>query len=145
MKRPGQMLRQVLSSVMVKPATFNYPAEKLKMPERFRGRLKFCAEKCIGCKLCMKDCPSGAITIRKVGEKQFEADIDLSKCIYCGQCVDSCMKKALEITPEFELAQLSRGALRVTCKRDAAPGDAAQPQGGGPTRDDPSGETPKQP
>ena len=61
----------------------------------------------------MRDCPSGAIEIRKLGEKQFEAEINLAKCIYCGQCVDSCLKQALEITAEFELARLDLAQLKV--------------------------------
>jgi len=142
MKRPGRMLAQVLESVVSKPATVRYPFVKIMMPEKFRGRLKFCAEKCIGCKLCMRDCPTGAIAIRKVGDKQFEADIDLAKCIYCAQCVDSCMKKALEATPEFELASLSRGSLRVTFRGDPA----ARPAAGEPPgeeRAEPPSDAPK--
>ena len=111
--RPGMMIELVLRSLFKKPATVNYPAEKMPMPEHFRGKLKFDASKCIGCLLCMKDCPTNAITIKKVGEKQFEAEIDLGKCIYCAQCVDSCPKKALDITPEFELAQLDRNKLKI--------------------------------
>jgi formate hydrogenlyase subunit 6/NADH:ubiquinone oxidoreductase subunit I len=61
----------------------------------------------------MRDCPSTAIQIRKVGEKRFECEIDLSKCIYCAQCVDGCPKKSLETTTEFELAALDRGTLKV--------------------------------
>ena len=114
MRRPGRMIREVLRSVLRKPATEKYPARPAPMPGKFRGKLKFDASKCIGCKMCMRDCPSGAITIRKVGDKQFEADIDLGKCIYCAQCVDSCMKKALEITGEYELAQLDREKLKQT-------------------------------
>ena len=114
MKRPGKMLQQVVVSAFRKAATVRYPAVKIKMPEKFRGRLKFCAEKCIGCKMCVRDCPTGAIAIRKVGEKQFEADIDMGKCVYCAQCVDSCPKKALEATGNFELAQLQRDKLKET-------------------------------
>jgi formate hydrogenlyase subunit 6/NADH:ubiquinone oxidoreductase subunit I len=61
----------------------------------------------------MKDCPSGAITITKTGEKEFQAEIDLSRCIYCAQCVDSCPKKALEITEAVELAQLDPSKLKI--------------------------------
>ncbi|MFA5840066.1 MAG: 4Fe-4S binding protein [Candidatus Margulisiibacteriota bacterium] len=110
----GAMLKQLLSSVLKKPATELYPFVKSAPIQNFRGKIKFYPEKCIGCQICMKDCPSKAITINKVGEKQFECVIDLSKCIYCAQCVDSCPKKALEATGNFELAQLDRSKLKET-------------------------------
>ena len=114
MIRPGKMIQQVLKSLFKKPATEGYPFAKFEMPENFRGKLKFYPERCIGCKMCMRDCPSNAITIRKVADKVFEADIDLGRCIYCAQCVDSCPKKALEATCEFELASIDREKLKVT-------------------------------
>ena len=83
------------------------------MPDKFRGKIMFHPERCIGCQMCVRDCPSGAIEIKKVGDKKFECHIDLGKCIYCAQCVDSCMKKALEATKEFELAVLDREKLKV--------------------------------
>jgi formate hydrogenlyase subunit 6/NADH:ubiquinone oxidoreductase subunit I len=113
MKKPGAMAREVLRHLFKKPATENYPFTKKEKPEKFRGMLTFHPEKCIGCKICMKDCPANAITITKVADKQFEAEIRLDKCIYCAQCVDSCPKKALESTKEFELAQLSKTKLKV--------------------------------
>jgi formate hydrogenlyase subunit 6/NADH:ubiquinone oxidoreductase subunit I len=113
MKTPGKIAGQLIQSIFKKPATINYPAQRSGMPEGFRGKLKFNPQKCIGCKMCMRDCPTGAIEIIKVGEKKFEAHINLGKCIYCGQCVDSCMKKALEITDEFELARLEPDQLKI--------------------------------
>ena len=112
--KPGKMLFEVLRSAFKRPVTTKYPAKKLEMADKFRGKLIFYPEKCIGCKLCMRDCPSDAITITKVGEKKFEAEINLGKCIYCAQCVDTCPKKALESTKDVELAQLDKEKLKMT-------------------------------
>lgn len=117
--KPGKMIKQVLRSSLKKPATLDYPRKKHDMPEGFRGKLKFSSDKCIGCRMCMRDCPSGAINIKKIDEHKFEAEIDLGKCIYCAQCVDSCIKKALAVTKEYELAQLEPGKLKVILHDDS--------------------------
>lgn len=127
MKLPGKMLRLLLRSGMSKPVTVRYPTVAVKMPAHFRGKLMFYAERCIGCKMCERDCPSGAIKIRKVGDKIFEADIDMGKCVYCAQCVDSCPKDALASTGEFELAQLKRDDLKEVFRAEPKPQDGAEP------------------
>lgn len=121
MIHPGKMVREVLTSLFRKPATVFYPYVKVLMPDRFRGKIKFTPSRCIGCKLCMRDCPTNCITITKVGDKQFQADFDLDRCIYCAQCVDTCPKDALEATAEYELAQLQRNKLKVTFHADPTP------------------------
>ncbi|MEW6008921.1 MAG: electron transfer flavoprotein subunit alpha [Candidatus Omnitrophota bacterium] len=54
--------------------------------------IKVLADKCTGCKLCLKACPVSAITI--VGKK---AVIDLEKCTLCSACVDACKFSAIVI------------------------------------------------
>jgi formate hydrogenlyase subunit 6/NADH:ubiquinone oxidoreductase subunit I len=131
MTHPGAMIMQILSSIFKRPATTRYPHTKAEVPERFRGKIRFKPELCIGCKICMRDCPSNAITITKVGEGRFQCEIDLAKCIYCAQCVDSCPKKALESTNEFELAALDGKKLKA--KFDAAkPSQDGKDKSGGP-------------
>lgn len=118
MIRPGMMLKQVLGSLFKKSATSRYPFKKSAMPDHYRGKIIFHPQLCIGCQMCVKDCPSNAIAIRKTGDRCFEADFNLAKCIYCAQCVDSCAKKALESTKEFELAVLDKNKLKVTFSAD---------------------------
>jgi formate hydrogenlyase subunit 6/NADH:ubiquinone oxidoreductase subunit I len=110
--RPGKILREVLGSVFRRPATLNYPKIKSPECEGFRGKLKHIPQNCIGCKMCMRDCPAFAIEIKPAGEKKFIAEIDYSRCICCCQCVDICPKKALVATPDFELAQLNPARLK---------------------------------
>ncbi len=49
-----------------------------------------CAISCIGCKLCEKNCPTGAITV-----KNNVAVIDYDKCTSCGTCVAKCPRKLI--------------------------------------------------
>ncbi|MBN2452911.1 MAG: 4Fe-4S binding protein [Candidatus Omnitrophica bacterium] len=118
MIRPGKMIKQVLQSLFMKPATLLYPFKKSPMPEHFRGEIIFHPELCIGCQMCVRDCPSRAIKIKKTEDNKFEAEIDLGKCIYCAQCVMSCPKKALESTKEFELAVLDKSKLKIIFSAD---------------------------
>jgi formate hydrogenlyase subunit 6/NADH:ubiquinone oxidoreductase subunit I len=142
MKWPGRMAAEVLRHVAQKPATLNYPAEKVTMPADYRGKIVFHAARCVGCKLCQKDCPACALRIEKVSDKRFRAVFELDRCIYCAQCVDSCNKDALESTRDFELATLDRKDLHVVFEpaplpavaTPPAPAAAAAPAGAPPGR-----------
>jgi len=113
MKRSGKILPEALKNMVQKPATVDYPANRADVFTDVRGKLVFDITKCVGCKLCVRECPAKAIQIERVGEKQFKAILQLDRCIFCGQCVDSCNKGALECTPEFELAGFDRKDMEV--------------------------------
>ena len=49
-------------------------------------------DKCVGCSLCSRKCPAGAIS----GEIKKTFSIDSEKCIKCGQCIDACRFGAVE-------------------------------------------------
>ena len=51
-----------------------------------------CSSGCIGCKICEKNCPHGAI---KVIDNV--AHIDFEICNHCGVCAEKCPKKIIKI------------------------------------------------
>ena len=53
--------------------------------------VKVNSDKCIGCRLCLRVCPSGAMkmNLRK-------AEIDQEKCIGCLECMKICPRDAIE-------------------------------------------------
>jgi len=117
------MLGPVLKQMFKKPWTNKFPAKyqpssttkyleavgagKAKInppiptPPNFRGKIKYDKDKCIGCNLCIKVCPCGAIE-SKPEEKKIK--IYLSRCCFCSQCNDVCPVKCLSMSDEFLLA-----------------------------------------
>lgn len=51
---------------------------------------KACTVACIGCGICVKNCPTDAIRV-----ENFHAITDYEKCISCGVCMEKCPKKAI--------------------------------------------------
>lgn len=95
-----------------KPVTFNYPEEKPRVSERFRGEHRLTKDengnmKCVACYMCATACPALCITIEaQAAPPEWEGrdkipkvfEIDMLKCIYCGFCVEACPKEAIEMT-----------------------------------------------
>lgn len=54
--------------------------------------MKACQTGCIGCGICIRNCPQGAVRV-----ENFHAVIDHEKCIGCGACQEKCPKKAIVV------------------------------------------------
>ena len=60
-------------------------------------RPKIVPNKCKGCSICSKICPTQAITMKTDKNGEIYAYIDYAKCIFCNKCYTACPYKKVDI------------------------------------------------
>ena len=106
-------LMMVMRHLFKKPITQEYPEKRRQIPTAFRG--KPVVKGCVGCGVCKKVCPAGAISFHK----DFDGNVtsytfDLKKCIFCGNCAFYCPHQAITMSGEYELGTNNDLDLKLT-------------------------------
>ncbi len=118
---------EVLRQFLKKPATNLFPAKYLppsvteflqkaaagevavhppvETPVKFRGKITYDRDACIGCKLCTRVCPAHAIEFLPETKT---VRIYVTQCIFCAQCNDACPVSCLHMSGEFMIATENR-------------------------------------
>jgi len=104
-----------------KRETVQYPEEKPDLAPRYRGRIILSRdpdgnERCVACYLCAVACPVDCIALQATEDEDGRRypewfRINFSRCIYCGFCEDACPTYAIQLTPDFEMAEYDRNNL----------------------------------
>lgn len=87
-----------LKNMLKGPATVSYPEKAREFPERYRGHVENDISRCILCGMCMRGCPSGAITVSR---KDYTWEIHPFSCVQCDNCVEVCPAKCLSMKPGY--------------------------------------------
>ena len=120
-----QLLRQLFSRAFTNP----FPAEHMPpsltealsgraslnppvpVGKRFRGRLNYDRDKCVGCRLCVKVCPARATDYQEETKKIV---IHNDRCCFCAQCTEICPVKCLVMSDEYMISSYNRRENVVT-------------------------------
>lgn len=94
----------IKEAILPQTVTSHYPRERRRMPDCFRGYLRFDPEMCISCFQCSFICPANAIGMREAPDNRYYPTIDYGKCIFCYFCLDSCPGGALKPTKVHDVA-----------------------------------------
>ena len=114
-----------LKNLFSKPVTSNYPFEPASYPERSRGHIEIDINKCILCGICMRKCPSGAITVDRAGKTW---SIERMGCVQCENCVGACPKKCLSIQPGYTAPSTEMTVYKFDIPGAKAPAKPAAPK-----------------
>ncbi len=96
------LISWLFRNLLSRPMTNRFPkAPPVPVPEGFRGKLVYDPDKCIGCQLCVRVCPTQ--TIKFIPDKKKIA-FWVGRCVFCSQCVEVCPTSALAMSKEFLLA-----------------------------------------
>ena len=104
-----------------KRATVQYPEQRRRLPPRWRGRIILSRdpdgqERCVGCYLCAVACPVGCISLQATEDEHGRRypeffRINFSRCIFCGYCEEACPTYAIQLTPDYEMAEYVRSSM----------------------------------
>src|SRR5256714_12053476 len=104
-----------------KRITVQYPEQKPYLAPRFRGRIILSrdpdgGERCVACNLCAVACPVGCIALQATEDEKGRRypeffRINFSRCIFCGYCEEACPTYAIQLTPDYEMAEYDRNNM----------------------------------
>jgi Ni,Fe-hydrogenase III small subunit/NAD-dependent dihydropyrimidine dehydrogenase PreA subunit len=90
-----------------KKRTISFPRSEPTLPDRFRGRPVIEDSLCpADCRACIDSCPTDAIRRGPEG-----LSLDMGRCLFCGDCAQTCPGRAIRHTADYRLATRNRQDL----------------------------------
>jgi Ni,Fe-hydrogenase III small subunit/NAD-dependent dihydropyrimidine dehydrogenase PreA subunit len=104
--------------VRVSQGSQTIPDPRLARPVGLRAKPVIGAAACAsGCQACVDACPAQAITLAPGAVEPVQ--IDLGRCMLCGDCAPVCPSRKLGFNADFRLASTDRSGLLLGASRPA--------------------------
>ena len=117
---------RIIKSTIHRPVTIMYPYEKEWVPDNYRGRPGLRFDRCLGCGICVRACPTTCIELVEVADDEGNMvkrpQVNVGRCMMCGYCAEYCPVDAMTTTTDYELAEFSRKDLIYDPRRLAFEG-----------------------
>lgn len=102
------LLPNIAEALFSKPETIAYPAVSHRPSANYRGSVSIITENCVGCGLCVLECPAAALLLEKVSKGCFRLDHYRDRCTSCGQCELSCKFDSIYLDNTYKEASADR-------------------------------------
>ncbi len=105
------MLRIIRERFRQKYRTISFPrGEPPALPDRFRGLPTLPSQPCPDeCSRCVDICPTDALSLTDRNRLQ----MDLGRCVFCGDCAKECPSNALSFSRDYRLSVRKREHLVI--------------------------------
>ncbi len=108
-------IKKALSALFSKAYTTSFPFRPHIPFLSFRGKPYFYEKDCIGCGACVNVCPTGALSMLDIKDKNGYKRILKIRwdiCIECGQCQLNCLtEKGIILSNEFDISTTEKREL----------------------------------
>jgi NADH-quinone oxidoreductase subunit I len=108
------VIEPILKSVSAsfqKPSTIEFPEERERQPDNYRGLHKLDMSTCISCSACSMICPNKCIemvdTETPRGTKKMP-EIHVDRCLFCDLCEEVCPTDCLILTKNYDFERYDR-------------------------------------
>ena len=102
------LLPNIAEALFSKPETIAYPAVSQRSSVSYRGSVRIIDENCVGCGLCVRDCPAAALVLEKDLKQIFRLIHFRDRCTSCGQCELSCKFNSIYLDNTYQEASAER-------------------------------------
>lgn len=120
------LLPALLDAIFAKPDTVAYPFAPLELSEQYRGAVEINTENCVGCGLCIRECPAMALELIRFSRTNFQLIHYPARCTSCGQCEQICRNQGIYLSNRFVAATTDPATLVMVLKDARLPSSLEQ-------------------